>query len=184
MNDTQILGSIDERAHTTADEVVRLESSNGSHWQHLPRFIERSIHFAQETLSYNDIQIRNFEQDLKNRWVTPNGALMLAIFDGHGIMVGHILGWINVDYGQPYLFNFQADVDEGYDLRPIVNRVFEEHVEYIGHMNAMYEQMKQDVRINKVITQTMRNGPALVRYLEMKGITAILERAVISWKVE
>jgi len=182
-----ILGTVNghvDAASLVAERIMRLDCSDMSSWYHFPRYIDRCLVFAQQLLGFNQMQLANFEQDLRNRWATPHGSLFIAVLDNYARMVGHILGWVNVDYGQPYLFNFQAEMDDGYSLLPIVDKVFAEHVEYIGWANAMYEKAGQKLRIDKVRTQTMRNADAIVRYLRMKGIEGVVERTVIGWKVE
>ena len=181
----QLLGSVNGHVEITSkvEHVMRLDCTDVTSWSLYPRFMERCLRFAQDLLKFNEMQLKNFEQDLRNRWATPNGSLFLAVMDGRGNMVGHVCGWINIDYGQPYLFNFQAEVDEGYEMAPAMDLLAKEHVEYVGWANAMYEKGGQPVRINKVRTQTMRNADALVRYLSMHGMNSVIERTTIGWDI-
>lgn len=179
-----ILGSVNGHVEgSKAECVMRLDAMDPTAWALFPQFMQRSLNFADKLLNFNEMQIGNFEQDLRNRWASPNGSLFLAGLDANSKMVAHALGWINIDYGQPYLFIFQAEVDDKYDFSPIVSRVFEECNEYIGWANAMYERGKQNVRIDKVRMQTWRHADAFIRYLQGFGIKGIVERTVIGWGV-
>jgi hypothetical protein len=182
--DEMILGSLNGSVRkSTAERVVRLDRNNSSSWAHFPRFIERSLIFAEKLVKYNSLQLKNLEQDLCNRWATTGGMLAIAILNEHDQMVGHVLGWVNVDYGQPYLFNFQAEMDDGFDMRPLLDQVLVEHLDYVKWANEMYEKGGQPVRITQVVTQTMRNADALVRYLKLGGAMAVAERTVIRWQL-
>lgn len=103
--------------------------------------------------------------------------------DGRGQMIGHVCGWINIDYGQPYLFNFRPRWTRATRWLPRWTCSPRSTPNIFGWANAMYEKSGQPVRVNKVRTQTMRNADALVRYLRMHGIPSVIERTTIGWEL-
>lgn len=170
-------------AASTEPRVVRIDQGDAASWALYPRFEERSILFAEKYLNFTATQIRGFQQDLRNRFVTPGGALYIAGLTDDRSMVAHFNGWINMDYGQPYLFIFQTEVDDGYDFSLISHQVFAEMNAYMEWANSMYETANQSTRVNKVVMQTFRHDGAFIRYLKAHGVSAVKERSVLGWYV-
>lgn len=73
----QLLDSMNGHVEITSkvERVLRLDSSDAGTWALFPRFTERCLTFGRDLLKFNEMQLKNFDQDLRNRWATPNGSL-------------------------------------------------------------------------------------------------------------
>lgn len=162
--------------------IVRLDQNDLSSWALFPFFERRCVNFAESLLRFTKEQVTALEGDLRTRFVQAGGALFLAAIDDDKRMTGHMVGWVNWNYGVPYFFVWQAENDvptgdEG------VESVLHEIDQFIVWANSMYEKAGQVARITQVKTETRIKQESFKRYFEKHGIRVLAERTVMYWEV-
>lgn len=70
-------------------------------------------------------------------------------------VVGHVLGWVDVSWGEPYILIHQGDADEAV-LREVAEELSDEVTMWIGTLNLAYETANMAQRIRRVIFLTER----------------------------
>lgn len=161
--------------------LYRLVPSLNVGWEFYPAFEERVKKFNHQYLQeYTSAQEAFMVQTLRQRFVNDplSSGYWIAIKDSN--VIGHVCGWMAMDWGQPYAFIYQAETsfDEGLSRRWVM-----ELGDWISEMNgALMAQGKPQITFAECAT--FHKPDAFNRLLGMWGAKNLRTRSLIRFDVE
>lgn len=151
-------------------KLHRLLPSDRLSWMWWPEYEKRVLGFLDAYSTHlNAAQREQFVTELRNRFsTTPQLSGYWLIFNGKDAfeqqVVGHLCGWINVQYGRPYVLLFQTEVDVAFEGREVLLDCMKETGEWIGGVNRELAEKKQPL-IDYVEAWVLKSVEAWKRWL-------------------
>lgn len=103
-------------------ELLRLERVNPRAWRFYPEFERRVLAMQTEFRSRGLLPV--LAEQLARRFVDfPEQALYYVALEGERV-VAHMAGWIEQQWGVPYILVYQCQCDRGTTIRPIIEQYF------------------------------------------------------------
>lgn len=160
--------------------LIRLVPSISSGWVLYPAFEERVVKANQEYLPESTPQqTAAMTQILRQRWVNEpaSAGYWLALRDNEPI--GHVCGWMAMDWSQPYAFIYQAVTmfESG-----LTDRWMDELEDWVAEMNGLLTA-RGNPTITFVEFSTFNNAEAMTRLLGMRGRENIRHRSVMRFDI-
>ncbi len=162
-----------------AGSFYRLLPEDDYAWSLFPTFRSRVRSFIQANLPSTDPD--SVIYDITQKWVSlpKTTGYWLAFADSQ--VVGHMASWILENYGRPFVFIYQAEMDKGYDGVLIQNDIMKEVDKWVAELNAIIPPDRP--KITKGEMSTWRNPAAFARYLDSTGHSAAKVRSVIEFQL-
>jgi hypothetical protein len=161
--------------------LVRLHPAQPESWALWPVFEARVLSFqrriAEEGMPEQLIEwLRESfikRPDILGAWI--------ALDDEH--VVGHLLGWADAYFGEPYVFVYQTETDPNATMQEgMRERMVDELRHWIDALNWAYERAQSPLRMTRVKFATGRHDRAWAGYL--KGLGRLVKtRAVLTFEV-
>lgn len=147
--------------------VLRLHPNDAASWAAWPRFEARALDFIARVSGeqVTDQFVRWLRESFVNR-AEIMGA-WLAFEDD--VIVGHLLSWTDVFFGEPYVFVHQVETDPGATQGPLHALMVDELRHWVDAMNWAYERAGVETRIRRMRFTTHRSDRAWREYLKPLG---------------
>lgn len=166
-------------------EVIRLLPTVSNGWTLMPQYIARVDKFIQEYLpETRGKAIQNLQQTTMARWINSPDAsgYWLALQDG--VPIAHVCSWLAIDWGIPYIFVYQAEVDQGIDKPAVASSFLDQLDEWVAALNNHLGQQNPPSRITYTEFSTWRDTEAWVAYFERRRKSAVQVRSVIRLQMD
>ncbi|MDP2662167.1 MAG: hypothetical protein Q8R28_15690 [Dehalococcoidia bacterium] len=147
--------------------VIRLDPNTPRAWALWPILEDRMRVFCKEYAP--DTPPDALIQHCRRLFVeTPTVLGAWALMTDEGEMIGHLVGWVDLYWGQPYLIVHQAHIDRGHALgveRGVMEAALDD---WAWSVNALYEAADSPLRVTTV--RLMTEWPeAWIRYFHKKA---------------
>jgi hypothetical protein len=160
--------------------IVRVHPSTPEGWALYPVLEQRAVAFMREMGPEGEPQV--FTGWLRDCFINRAeilGAWMLldeapappdSTEPARETVLGHMLGWVDVFFGDPFVFVYQLQSEPGSTVRTAIHRqMIQELHHWIDNLNWAYEQARAPQRIRRVRFVTRRSERAWQGYLETLG---------------
>jgi hypothetical protein len=162
-------------------EVTRLLPTDDSSWLLFPAFKDRNRRFIETFLPSTKPDA--IIDDLVKRWInTPLLTGYFLVRKDPITPIAHLTSWIADNYGDPYVFVYQAWCDEGHNLGKAAAEVVNQIDLWAKMLNAMMAETKS--KITKFELSTWRDADVWARYFEAMGRKSVKIRSVIECELK
>ena len=155
--------------------MLRLTNGNPKAWALWPMLETRVRAFcATET---PDTPSDAVIQHLRRLFLeSPDSLGAWVVLNEHGAMIGHLVGWVDLYWGCPYLLVHQAALDQGQILDPTKQAFMAALRQWGDTVNAQFEAAGRQERVARVRWMTTR-PEAWIRYFghQPQQQTTVLE---------
>ena len=166
-------------------KLYRLHPDDAFSWQLYPAFEARVRSFMEKYCpNYTEQQEKEFFVELRQRFAaTPQLAGYWLAVEGEQV-VAHVCGWIQQNYGRPYILCFQAECDQTWESRHILPRIYMEAQLWKNEVNAALLKAKADSQIIDFVEQWTfhDNGPEvwnrLLPGIEQKQVLHVMRFSI------
>ena len=144
--------------------LIRLDPSTPRSWALWPQLEDRVRVFCKEYTSDTppDVLI----QYLRKLFVeTPTLLGAWVLMTEQEEMIGHLVGWVDLHWGQPYLMVYQIRVDTGYTGVAVKDEMLGALDDWTWTLNSLYESAGSPLRITMMRWMTER-PEAWMRYFQ------------------
>lgn len=159
--------------------LIRLHPNSPEAWALWPIFEQRCIDFIRDESREGDPE--QFRKWIRESFVQRHeiqGA-WLAI-EGTDKVIGHLLGWADHFFGDPYIFIHQVKTDPNATIdNGLRDAMCEALHQWVDECNWAYEQAQSPLRIRKIRFATGRGDRAWKAYLKPLGLIE-KERSILT----
>lgn len=161
--------------------VIRLHPNDPLSWRLWPELEARIARFA-VALEFDPPPERLYTW-LRQTFVGTPEILgcWLALEDE--TIRGHMLAWADAFLGEPFVFVYQCEADDGQSMAAIKHLTADMLTGWIEGMNASYEEKGLPLRIRELRFSTTHDEKLWARYLRLLGDVQ-KERVILSVKLK
>ena len=162
-----------------ATSFLRLLPDTDFAWALMPEFKRRVREFVAQNLPSTDPE--SVVYDTVTKWTSMplTTGYWLAFHETKP--VAHMTSWIIESYGKPFVFIYQANVDEGYSLGGVQRAIFSDMDRWVTQLNLLIPDGRP--KITKGELSTWRDSDSMAKYFTATGREAVKARSVIEFSV-
>jgi len=119
--------------------------------------------------------------DLENKWTSLPKTTGYWLGFHENQPIAHMASYATESYGKPFIFVYQAEVDEGYSLAGFQKLILSDMDKWVRELNGLIPEGRR--KIEKAELSTWRDAATFAKYLEATGREAVKVRSVIEFTV-